>query len=143
MSYTHESASKDEFWAAVEGARAVHGTHWTLGDGHPPAWSVEVDKWGTPCILVDRANTASTSYEPNYKNYDPWEKRPAAEGDSGLCFKCDTRYAGGNALCKACTVVRASAPPPKPPAAAAAPRAARAPKVLDARGTASVASFFK
>ena len=36
MSYTHESASKDEFWAAVEGARAVHGTHWTLGDGHLP-----------------------------------------------------------------------------------------------------------
>ena len=105
MSYTHESASKDDFWTAVEDARATHGTRWTLGED-PPPWGVEVDTCGEPYCLVDRASKTSTAYEPDYS----WRK--------------------------------SRAPAPKP-AAAAAPRAARAPKVLDARGTVSVASLFK
>ena len=106
MSYTHESASKDDFLAAVEDAQATHGTRWTLGKGQPPPWSIEVDTWGEPCCLVDRASKTSTAYEPDYS----WRKPRA--------------------------------PPPKPPAAAA-PCAARKPKVLDSRGTASVRNFFK
>ena len=82
MSYTHDRTSKAEFLAAVEDAQATHGTRWTLGKGQPPPWSIEVDTWGEPCCLVDRASKTSTAYEPDYswrKPRAPPPKPPAAQ----------------------------------------------------------------
>ena len=56
MSFTHERASKDDFWAAVKGAQDTHGKRsaWgkldahgkPWGKDHTRPWSIELDTWG-------------------------------------------------------------------------------------------------
>ena len=151
MSFTHECVSQGDFWAIVGGAQDTHGKRWTWGNDHarpmswgpllpPPPWTIEVGLWGTPCILVDREKHMTTSFDPELTCHE-WHTRQKAPGDFGRCFKCEREHVRGSALCKTCTVhTGESRAPPKPAPKPA--RRARKPKVLDARGTASVSSYF-